>query len=51
LWIEWLRNKDWETAMRATKGYIAGTIAGMMARATSGVLMLGIFLARVYWWP
>jgi hypothetical protein len=51
LWIEWQRNKDWETAMRATKGYIAGTVAGMMARATSGVLMLGIFLARVYWWP
>lgn len=51
LWIEWKRNNDWETAMRATKGYIAGSVAGMMARATSGVLMLGVFLARVYLWP
>lgn len=48
LWIEWKRNNDWETAVRATKGYIAGTAAGIMARVTSGIFMLGIFLARVY---
>jgi uncharacterized protein YqgC (DUF456 family) len=49
LWIEWKRKGDWDTAVRATKGYIAGSAAGIMARFTSGVLMIGIFLAVVMW--
>lgn len=48
LWIEWKRNGDWEKAIRATKGYMAGTVAGIMARATSGLFMVAIFLTRVY---
>ncbi|MCK6626523.1 MAG: DUF456 domain-containing protein [Anaerolineae bacterium] len=51
LWIEYRRNKDWEAALRATKGYLAGSAAGLMARFTSGIFMLGVFLARVYVWP
>lgn len=51
LWVEWQRHKDWDIAMRATKGYVAGSAAGIMAKVTSGLLMLSIFLARVYWWP
>ncbi len=50
LWIEWKRRGDWDTAMRATKGYVAGSAAGIMARFTSGVMMFAIFLARVYLW-
>jgi uncharacterized protein YqgC (DUF456 family) len=50
LWIEWKRKGDWETAVRATKGYIAGAAAGVMARMTSGVFMFGIFLARASYW-
>lgn len=50
LWVEWKRNNDWEKAIRATKGYMAGTAAGIMAKATSGVFMVGVFLARVYLW-
>jgi hypothetical protein len=49
LWIEWKRKGDWDTAVRATKGYIAGSAAGIMARFTSGVMMIGIFLAVVMW--
>ncbi|MBN1995786.1 MAG: DUF456 domain-containing protein [Anaerolineae bacterium] len=49
LWIEWKRRGDWERAVRATKGYIAGSVAGIMARVTSGVLMFSIFLVRAYW--
>ncbi|MFC1976186.1 DUF456 domain-containing protein [Chloroflexota bacterium] len=48
LWIEWKRKGDWDTAVRATKGYIAGTAVGIMAKVTAGVLMVGIFLFRVY---
>ncbi len=48
LWIEWKRNNDWETAVRATKGYVAGTAAGIMAKVTSGIIMVGIFVATVY---
>jgi uncharacterized protein YqgC (DUF456 family) len=49
LWVEWKRNDDWDTAVKATKGYVAGTAAGVMAKVTSGAFMIGIFLARVYW--
>jgi uncharacterized protein YqgC (DUF456 family) len=51
LWVEWQRNKDWDTALKATKGYVAGSAAGIMAKVTSGLFMFGIFLARVYLWP
>jgi len=50
LWIEWRRNRDWRAALRATQGYIAGSVAGALARITSGCLMFGIFLGRVYGW-
>jgi uncharacterized protein YqgC (DUF456 family) len=48
LLVEWKRNNDWSTAVKATKGYVAGAAAGIMARVTSGVLMFGIFLIRAY---
>jgi uncharacterized protein YqgC (DUF456 family) len=48
LLVEWRRNNDWSTAVRATKGYVAGATAGVMARVTSGILMFGIFLVRAY---
>lgn len=48
LWIEWKRKGDWETAVRATKGYLAGSAVGILARVTSGFFMFGLFLARVY---
>ncbi len=51
LWIEWRRNKNWDAAIRATKGYVAGSAAGIMAKVTSGIFMFGIFLARIYLWP
>lgn len=49
LLIEWRRNANWQIALNATKGYIAGSAAGIMAKVTSGVLMFGVFLVRVYW--
>ncbi len=51
LWVEWRRHKDWDKALKATKGYLAGSAVGIIARVTSGFLMLGVFLARVYLWP
>jgi uncharacterized protein YqgC (DUF456 family) len=51
LWVEWRRHKDWDKALRATKGYLAGSAAGVLAKLTSGFLMLSVFLARVYLWP
>jgi uncharacterized protein YqgC (DUF456 family) len=51
LWVEWQRNKNWDIALKATKGYVAGSAAGIMAKVTSGLFMFGIFLARVYLWP
>lgn len=51
MWMEWRRHKDWDKTLAATKGYLAGSAAGILAKATSGVLMLGVFLARVYLWP
>lgn len=47
LLVEWRRNGEWQTAIGATKGYIAGTAVGIMARVTSGLLMLVIFLSSV----
>jgi uncharacterized protein YqgC (DUF456 family) len=45
------RRGEWQSALRATKGYLAGASLGIMAKVTSGLLMLGAFLTRVYLWP
>ena len=50
LWIEWKRKGDWDRAVRATKGYVAGSAVGIMARVTAGVFMVGIFLGQVFLW-
>ncbi len=50
LLVEWRRNKNWEAAINATKGYMAGALAGIMAKVTSGVFMMGIFMMRVSIW-
>jgi uncharacterized protein len=50
LWIEWKRGGDWERAVRATKGYVAGSAVGVMARVTAGILMVGLFLGQVFLW-
>ncbi len=48
LWIEWRNNRDWDRAIRATKGYMAGAAVGVVARGLSGIMMIGIFLIKVY---
>ena len=48
LWIEWKKRGDWDRAIRATKGYVAGSAVGIAARVASGIVMIGIFLGRVY---
>jgi len=50
LLIERLRYQDWRAAAGAIKGFVAGNIVGIMARFTAGVLMLAVFVARVYFW-
>lgn len=49
LLVERNRYGNWETAMDATKGYLAGQTLGIMAKVAAGLLMIGIFLLRVYW--
>ncbi|MCB0212705.1 MAG: DUF456 domain-containing protein [Anaerolineae bacterium] len=49
LLIERMRYKDWQRAGNAIKGYLAGNALGIMAKVTAGLLMIGAFLARVYW--
>lgn len=51
LLIERLRYRDWDTAMKATKGFMAGTATGMAAKITTGCFILGVFLIRVYFGP
>jgi uncharacterized protein YqgC (DUF456 family) len=48
LLVERFRYNDWRSAINATKGFLAGTTAGIMARLTAGILMFGGFLMRVY---
>ena len=48
LLVEYARFRNWDNAVSATKGFLAGTTAGMMARVTAGILMFGIFLIGVY---
>ncbi len=45
--VERIRHRDWKTAIDATKGYVAGTTVGMMAKVTSGILMFLIFIVSV----
>ncbi len=47
--VEWRRHRNWPAVFRAIRGYLAGSLAGVAARLTSGVLMVAVFLARVYW--
>jgi uncharacterized protein YqgC (DUF456 family) len=49
LLVERFRYGDWRMAMNATKGYMAGTTAGIIAKAMAGGLMIGVFLLRVFW--
>jgi len=51
LLVEYNRHKDWQVAIRATKGYVAGSAVGVIAKVISAFLMFGIFLARIYLWP
>ncbi len=46
--VERVRHRDWQTAIDATKGYAAGTGAGMLAKVTSGTIMVAIFLITVW---
>lgn len=46
--IERTRHEDWEHAITATKGYVAGTTAGVMVKVTAGGFMIGVFLISVW---
>ena len=48
LLVEFVRYRNWDSAVAATKGFLAGTTAGMMARVTAGIMMFGIFLVSIY---
>jgi uncharacterized protein YqgC (DUF456 family) len=50
LLVERHRQGDWSTALNATKGYLAGNTAGIMVKVTTGCLMIGAFLIRVFVW-
>jgi uncharacterized protein YqgC (DUF456 family) len=51
LLVEYRRRQNWQVALNATKGYVAGSFLGAVAKAVSAGLMLAVFLARVYLWP
>lgn len=44
------RRKEWAGAVKAIRGYLTGASLGIAAKVTSGVMMFGIFLTRVYVW-
>lgn len=50
-YVEWQRRQDWDLAGKATRGYIMGAALGIVAKIISGVLMVAVFMARIYWWP
>jgi hypothetical protein len=50
LLVERHRQGDWNTAINAMKGYLAGNAAGIMVKVTTGCLMIGAFLVRVFVW-
>ena len=47
LLVERLRYSDWRSAWLATKGFMAGTGLGIIARITSGIIMFAIFVTSV----
>lgn len=47
--VEYYRNRDWEAAQNAIKGYCAGNIVGAMAKLTAAVFMMVIFALRVFY--
>jgi hypothetical protein len=49
LLVERLRYGDWQAAITATQGYLAGTTAGILAKITTGCFMIGVFLIKVFW--
>lgn len=51
LLVERQRHRNWSTAVNATKGYVAGAATGIAAKITTGCMMFGVFLIRVYLWP
>jgi uncharacterized protein YqgC (DUF456 family) len=50
LLVEWRRSQNWQVALTALQGYIAGEAVAAMARLTAGSLMFGLFLARLFLW-
>lgn len=46
--VEWWRNDDYTTAIKALKGYCAGTTLGIIAKIAVALLMIGVFLLRVF---
>lgn len=49
-YVEWQRRQDWDLAGKATRGYVMGAALGIIAKIISGVLMVAVFVARIYWW-
>lgn len=50
LLVERIRFGDWGNAAQAIRGYVAGNALGIAAKVTAGILMFGVFIARVYLW-
>jgi uncharacterized protein YqgC (DUF456 family) len=48
LLVERQRYGNWETAINAAKGYLAGHVLGVVAKVVAGLVMIGIFVLRVY---
>jgi uncharacterized protein YqgC (DUF456 family) len=48
LLVERIRYQDWRSATSAVKGFAVGTSAGIAARLTAGLLMMGVFLLHVF---
>lgn len=49
LMVEKARYGNWENAMKATKGFLAGHALGILSKVVAGLIMIGVFLLRVYW--
>ncbi len=46
--VEWRQNRDWDKVNLAIQGYCAGTAVGIIAKAVIGMMMVGLFLWRVF---
>jgi len=46
--VEYWRNRDWDKAKLAIKGYCAGHVLGALAKFTISVMMIAIFVIRVF---